>query len=70
MTPSGMIAVTKAEFFRFVGPRNIHPQSEPTQSVWVDQISRETVGISTPGYKCAWDAVAAFYLKAENANLT
>lgn len=54
--PEGMVAVSKEEFYAFMGPRNVHPRSEPDCSVW-ETPYREVLGISKPGYKCEGEEV-------------
>lgn len=51
-----MKAVSKEEFFAFMGPLNVHPRSEPDRSVW-ETPSRQVLGISRPGYKCEGEEV-------------
>ena len=46
-----MIECTKEAFYRAIsGPDNIHPTSERERCVWKDQVTGNTVGLSTPGY--------------------
>lgn len=60
----GMVVVSKEEFFAFMGPRNVHPRSEPDRSVW-ETPYREVLGISRPGYKCEGEEV---YMLTRRAN--
>lgn len=46
-----MIEVSKEQFFQAVGPRDVHPRSEPDCSVWEDQRTREVVGRTEPGWR-------------------
>lgn len=43
--------VTKAEFYAAMGPRNVHPRSEPDRCLWIDQQTHAVLGVSTPGYR-------------------
>lgn len=44
--------VTKAEFYNWIGPRNVHPRPERDHVDWVDQRTYAIVGRSYPGYMC------------------
>ncbi len=46
----GLVAVDKPTFYALMGPRDVHPRSEPDRSVWVDQRTHVVLGVSTPGY--------------------
>lgn len=50
MNPNEMVTVTKEEFFSYVGPRDIHPRSEPEKTTWETR-DRTVVGVSQPGWK-------------------
>ncbi len=48
-----MREVTREEFFKFIGPLNVHPCPEKQETRWVMQDgTRRVVGITTPGYMC------------------
>jgi hypothetical protein len=61
---NGFVEVSKDQFFRAIGPRNIHPRNEKDRSVWEVVGSRRIVGISTPGY--VGQGRKAYYLLAED----
>lgn len=44
-----MREVTKAEFYAFVGPKDVHPTPERDRTLWKTP-SGEVLAISTPGY--------------------
>lgn len=46
-----MIEVTKEQFFRVIGPMDVHPKSERDFSSWETR-DRDVVGRTTPGYMC------------------
>ena len=47
-----MREVSRDEFFRAVGPQDVHPQSGPDEIIWERRPGRIVVGRSTPGYLC------------------
>lgn len=59
-----MRAVSKEEFFAFMGPRNVTPRAEADRSVW-ETPYREVLGISRPGYKCEGEEA---YMLADSAH--
>lgn len=46
-----MIELSKEDFFRIIGPMNVHPRSEPECSFWENLNTREVVGRSEPGFR-------------------
>lgn len=47
-----MREVTKKEFFKVVGPLNVHlSHFRPEEVTWKHQTTRVVVGKSTPGYR-------------------
>lgn len=46
-----MIEVSKEEFFRIIGPMNVHPRSEPECSIWENLNTRAVIGRSEPGFR-------------------
>lgn len=50
--PKGFVEVTKEEFFKVMGPLNVHPSlSNPDYTSWEMLGSRIVVGRSLPGWK-------------------
>ncbi len=45
-----MIEVSKDVFYKAVGPENVHPRCERTETIWEIQHTRQRVGRSVPGY--------------------
>ncbi|MNL56975.1 hypothetical protein D3C87_1805020 [compost metagenome] len=49
VTTAETVEVTKAQFFAFMGPRDVHPRPTRDCSVW-ETPSRQVLGYSMPGY--------------------
>lgn len=61
-----MTCVSKEDFYRLMWAMNVHPTPNKTNVEWIDQRTRATVGISTPGYLC--DGPASFRVLNSIAN--
>jgi len=45
-----MIEVPKEQFFKVIGPMNVHPRPERSYTEWASLNTRQVVGRSEPGY--------------------
>lgn len=45
-----MIEATKEQFFKVIGPMNVHPSPGRSYTEWASLNSRQIVGRSEPGY--------------------
>lgn len=45
-----MLEVTRDQFFRAIGPKNVHPRAERDRSDWIDQTTHRVIGRTEPGY--------------------
>ncbi len=61
-----MREVSKAEFFAFIGPQNVHPRPEADATYW-ETPARNLVGVSRPGWKNPGDAKSYSIAKATGA---
>lgn len=61
-TIAGMVKVTEQEFFKIMGPRNVHPSCSYSKhySSWRENSGRDEVGRSYPGYINPGDPEAYF----------
>lgn len=61
---SSYVEVSRDDFYRAVGPLNVHPRAEREASYW-ETPNRDLIGKSTPGYLCAGHK--AYLLRADIA---
>ena len=62
-----MIEVTKDQFYRAIGPENVHPRPERECSVWEVVGTRRTIGRSEPGYASPYGTPRRYWLAADFA---
>lgn len=60
--PHGFTEVSRDDFYRAIGPINVHPRSEREASYW-ETPNRELIGKTTPGYMCT--GRKAYFLRAD-----
>ena len=61
--PHGFVEVSRDDFYRAIGPINVHPRTERDASYW-EAPNRELIGKSTPGYMCA--GRKAYFLRIDD----
>ena len=60
-----MIEVSEDQFYKAIGPENVHPTPHPYHSEWRSLSTHAVVGRSEPGYKSPYGTPRRYWLEEQ-----